>query len=128
MNEDTLWTLELLRSWGIRLVVSSNGAQHFVDDFQKTSPFSFDLVLGHGPGMAKGQPHVDRVMELFSITPDQMLFVGDSLKDGELARGCGQRFIGRTGTFRREEFEARLCGVPAIDQLSDLRFMVAPCK
>lgn len=128
IDADTLWMLELLRSLKIRVVVSSNSAQHFVDQFQQKLSFSFDLALGFGDGLAKGEPHVELVCRRFGVSPDQILFVGDSLKDAELARRCGQRFVARVGTFRHQDFTRAFSDVSAIDRISDLRFLVLPCK
>jgi HAD superfamily hydrolase (TIGR01549 family) len=127
-NQDTLETLELLRSWQIRLVVSSNSAQHFVDDFQREVAFTFDLALGYGHGLAKGEPHVRLVCQHFAVNPLNILFVGDSLKDAELAQSCGCHFVARLGTFRRGDFLKAYPRIPAVNTIGDLRFLVAPCK
>ena len=128
LEADAHGMLKRLRRWGMRVVVSSNSAQHFVDEFAQQSPFAFDLALGHGDGLAKGQPHVDLICRRYEVRPGEILFVGDSIKDGELARRCGQRFVGRTGTFRRQDFLASFPDAPIIDRISDLRFLVLPCK
>jgi beta-phosphoglucomutase-like phosphatase (HAD superfamily) len=46
MTAETVAGLEQLRRTGIKLIVSSNGAQHFVDQFQAQETFRFDLALG----------------------------------------------------------------------------------
>jgi len=125
---DTLNVLELLHSWKILLVVSSNAAQHFVDDFQNRAPFTFDLTLGFGNKLAKGKPHVDLTCSHFNIEPKDILFVGDSLKDAELALQCGQRFIGLTGTFKRSAFQSVFPKIPVIDKLNELKVILDPCK
>lgn len=112
--------LEALHARGLKLIVSSNSAQHYVDEFADRAPFRFDLALGFGDGLAKGEPHVARACEVLGLRREQILFVGDSLKDGELARGSRLPFVGRTGTFSRERFGEACPGAPVIDDLAAL--------
>ena len=106
MTAETVDGLEQLRRAGIKLIVSSNGAQHFVDQFQAQESFRFDLALGFdaAAGLAKGEPHVKRTCESLGLSREGIVFCGDSLKDGDLARECALAFIGRLGTFTRDEF------------------------
>jgi phosphoglycolate phosphatase-like HAD superfamily hydrolase len=109
MDAPTVAGLEVLRAMGLKLVVSSNTGQSVVDEFAAREPFKFDLVLGFDPAhrLGKGRPHVDRTLAAFAATTDELLFVGDSLKDGDLADDCGVAFVGRLGTFREEDFRRR---------------------
>jgi phosphoglycolate phosphatase-like HAD superfamily hydrolase len=107
MPQETISALERLGREGVRVVLSSNSAQHFVDELAARCPVRFDLVLGFGGGLAKGETHVAEVQRRLGIAPEQILFVGDSLKDGELAERCGQRFVGVSGTFAAEDFQRR---------------------
>jgi phosphoglycolate phosphatase len=122
MDADTIRGLEQLRALGLKLVVSSNGAQHFVDDFARRETLPFDLVLGFDAAqdLAKGAPHVARTRTALRLELAELLFVGDSLKDGELADACGIPFIGRTGTFTREDFLRRDPAGAAVDSIPEL--------
>jgi len=106
MTPETVAGLEQLRRSSIKLIVSSNGAQHFVDQFQAQESFRFDLALGFeaSKGLAKGKPHVEHTCKTLGLERSGIVFCGDSLKDGELARDCGLPFIGRIGTFTADEF------------------------
>lgn len=108
MDDRTIAGLRRLRAAGLGLIVSSNGAQHFVDDFARRADFAFDLVLGHdaATGLAKGRPHVERACARLGVGPERLLFCGDSIKDGELAHACGVAFVGRLGTFSSAAFRA----------------------
>ncbi|MBP7125697.1 HAD family hydrolase [Myxococcota bacterium] len=118
---DVRKTIRGLRSRGFRCIVSSNNFQHLIDRFvARESDCPFDLVLGAAPNFYKGRDHFLRVQEVFGLRPDQLLYVGDSLKDAEKALANGVAFIARLGTFRREDFEARFPGVRAIEHLSQL--------
>ncbi len=106
MDADSVRGLEGLRTLGYKLVVSSNTGQEFVDDFARREPFRFDLALGFDAArkLAKGKPHVELTCKTFGITTSEILFCGDSLKDGELAAACDVAFIGRLGTFTHADF------------------------
>ena len=106
MDARTVAALVRMREAGIKLVVSSNGAQHFVDDFAARQELVFDLALGFSDGFAKGRPHVDHTCKALGVTASEILFCGDSLKDGDLAAETGLAFVGRLGTFSREAFRA----------------------
>jgi phosphoglycolate phosphatase-like HAD superfamily hydrolase len=109
MDRETLAGLAGLRELGFKLVVSSNTGQDFVDDFARREPFAFDLALGFDAvrGLAKGQPHVEQTCKVFALERTELVFCGDSLKDAELAEGCGVAFIGRLGTFELDHFRGR---------------------
>jgi phosphoglycolate phosphatase-like HAD superfamily hydrolase len=104
MDARTVAGLARLRQAGIKIVVSSNGAQHFVDEFAARHALKFDLVLGFSEGFGKGKPHVDRTCATLGVVPGDILFCGDSLKDGDLAAETGLAFVGRLGTFSRDDF------------------------
>jgi phosphoglycolate phosphatase len=126
MAPDTQRALGDLRRRGTAIAVSSNNGVANVDTFVRASDFSFDLVLGYdGQGLAKGKPHVDRAAAVFGVTRADMLFVGDSLHDGEIAEREGLRFVGVAGTFSRERFALRFPGTPVVDRLSELTGLVA---
>ncbi|HLU66926.1 MAG TPA: HAD family hydrolase [Kofleriaceae bacterium] len=109
MDAGTVAALEDLRAMGIRLVVSSNTGQAFVDEFAAREAFRFDLALGFDParGLAKGRPHVERATSELGVCNGDLLFVGDSLADAELADKSGVAFVGRLGTFQAEDFRRR---------------------
>jgi phosphoglycolate phosphatase-like HAD superfamily hydrolase len=122
MDERTIAGLERLRERGLELVVSSNTGQPFVDEFVAKETVAFDLALGYdaAAGLAKGAPHVERTCSALSVTPPDILFVGDSLKDGELAEATEVSFVGRVGTFEAQDFQRRFPGVRTIVEIDEL--------
>jgi phosphoglycolate phosphatase-like HAD superfamily hydrolase len=120
MTAPTIAALGALAAAGIKLILSSNSAQHFVDDFARRATVRFDLVLGFGAGLAKGQPHVEHTCRTFGVSTSEVVFCGDSLKDGELARDCGIAFVGRLGTFSREQFATWNAQAPVVDDIGAL--------
>lgn len=122
MDAETLEGLAGLRALGFKLIVSSNTGQEFVDDFARREPFTFDLALGFDAAnqLAKGKPHVERTCQVFALAPSEILFCGDSLKDGELADACNVAFVGRLGTFTLEDFKKRDANAIAVGNVIEL--------
>jgi phosphoglycolate phosphatase len=120
MPAETRRALEALRGAGVRIVVSSNNGVENVDAFAEASKFDFDLTLGFGGGLAKGRPHFDAVSRFFQIDRQQMLFVGDSLHDGEIAEREGVPFVALATTFAPERFMLRFPHVPVVRRFAAL--------
>jgi phosphoglycolate phosphatase len=123
---DTRRALHELRARGARIVVSSNNGVDNVAAFARTCDFPFDLVLGYdGNGLAKGRPHIACAAAVFGVGCTEMVLVGDSLHDGEIAEREGVRFVGVSGTFSRERFALRFPGQPVVDRLAELTHVFA---
>jgi phosphoglycolate phosphatase-like HAD superfamily hydrolase len=120
MPADTRRALVTLQDRGVRIVVSSNNGTENVAAFAAGSGFPFDLVLGFGDGLAKGGPHIARAEQAFRAARGQMLFVGDSLHDGDIAASEGIPFVGVAGTFSRERFALRFPGLPVVSRFSEI--------
>ncbi len=123
---DVPQAIEALRAGGLKVVISSNNFTDVVTRFLATSDVEFDLVLGFGEGQAKGEPHFDLARRRFGTTRERLLFVGDSVRDAELAEEGQVAFIARLGTVPRDSFLARFGPdpFPFIDALTDL----LPCR
>ena len=120
MPAGTQRALERLRASGVRIVVSSNNGVENVAAFTRNARFSFDLALGFGGGLAKGRPHFDLVARQFDLAPDEMLFVGDSLHDGEIAHQAGVPFAAVATTFSPERFKLRFPHAPVLRRFAAL--------
>jgi phosphoglycolate phosphatase len=120
MPVEVIRALDEMRSRGVLIAVSSNNGSENVAAFAASAGFAFDLVLGFGDGMSKGRPHIERAEAVFGIDRAQMLFVGDSLHDGEIAEREGLDFVGVAGTFSRERFTLRFPETPVIKRFSEL--------
>jgi phosphoglycolate phosphatase-like HAD superfamily hydrolase len=120
MPADTRRALLTLQGRGVRIVVSSNNGTENVAAFAADSGFAFDLALGFGAGLAKGGPHITRAEAEFRAPRVEMLFVGDSLHDGEIAASERIPFVGVAGTFSRDRFALRFPGLPIVSRFADL--------
>jgi phosphoglycolate phosphatase-like HAD superfamily hydrolase len=120
MAPETRQALERLRARGVRLVVSSSSTSADVERFAKATEFPFDLLLGVGPDGAKGPAHLDAASRAFEVGRQEMLFVGDSLRDGEIAEREGVPFVGLATTFSPERFALRFPEAPVIRRFAAL--------
>ena len=68
----------------------------------------------------KGRPHVQMVERAFGVGRGEMLFIGDSLHDGEIAHVEGLSFVGVAGTFSKESFLLRFPGQPVVHRFAEL--------
>jgi phosphoglycolate phosphatase-like HAD superfamily hydrolase len=120
MPAETRRALQHVRDMGVRIVVSSNNGVENVRAFARGADFEFDLVLGYGGGLAKGRTHLDAASREFGANRQEMLFVGDSLHDGEIAEREGIPFVGIATTFATERFTLRFPTVPVIRRFAAL--------
>jgi len=120
MPADTRAALARLQDRGVRIAVSSNNGRANVEAFAAHADFPFDLVMGYGDGLAKGRPHIERCERAFGVGRGEMLFIGDSLHDGEIAQVEGLPFVGLAGTFSKESFQLRFPGKPVVQRFAEL--------
>jgi phosphoglycolate phosphatase-like HAD superfamily hydrolase len=121
LDDDTVLALNGLQELGIKVIVSSNNYHEFVlKYFNKYNKFSFDMILGYKDGFAKGKAHILHVINEFRITEKEMIFVGDSLHDGDVAQELGIPFIGRIAIRTREEFLERFPDICCVDKLTQI--------
>lgn len=119
----TIEALTDLRESGIAIAVCSNNFQEQVDVFVNDHPGLFDLALGFGGGLAKGPTQFARASAAFECGLDDLVFVGDSVIDAELAIATGLRFVGKLGTFSASDFECILPSAPVINEISELLYL-----
>ncbi len=120
MPADVSRALADLKKRGVAVVVSSNNGTENVEVFARNSGFDFDLVLGFGGGLAKGKPHIELCEDTFGVDRAEMLFIGDSLHDGEIAEREAIPFVGLAGTFSHERFTLRFPEVPVLRRFAEL--------
>ncbi len=122
-HEDVVFTVNSLRSRGMIVGVCSNNFQELIDRFVEREALSFDVVLGFRNGFEKGKAHFDYVMNKFNLSKEELVFVGDSLKDAEKARLNDIPFIALCGTFTAEDFRNQY---PDTVTISSIRELLTP--
>lgn len=120
LPHDVRAALQAIKDQGVAIVVSSNNGVENVDTFAARSGFDFALALGFGGGLAKGAPHFALVEAKLGIRRSEMLFVGDSLHDGDIAEREGVPFVGVAGTFSADRFALRFPGSHVVRRFADL--------
>ncbi len=123
--EDVKSAIEVLKNSGVKTVVSSNNFQDLVDMLAKRIDLEFDMVLGFKPGFAKGNDHFRHIEKTFGVDKDEMIFVGDSIKDAERAKNFGIDFVGRTGIFTETDFTESFPGARVVADFGALKTIIA---
>ena len=106
--EDTEGTVRELNERGIDVFVSSSTFQPTIEEyFRRTGLLDlFRGILGYRPGFEKGADHFNHIKAEYNVQFDDMLFIGDSLKDYERSQGfCW--FIGIVGMFSEDDFKSK---------------------
>ena len=102
---DTETTLKAIRDIGIDVFVSSSTFQPTIEEYFKKKGLAgiFVEILGYRPGFEKGAHHFNHVKSKYGISLNEVVFVGDSLKDYERSRGyC--TFIAMERMWTRQDF------------------------
>ncbi|HVP58499.1 MAG TPA: HAD hydrolase-like protein [bacterium] len=109
-----------LRKHGIKVCLSSGNVEGIIEPVLVSRGLVVDLVMGWRPGFEKGPDHFRFAATTFGVALGEMLFVGDSLKDGLAAKTTGVNFIARAGLVDLEELERQLPGTPAVNSLVEI--------
>lgn len=113
--------LKFLHKKGFCIAVSSSNMQNVIDEYIQKYKMKVDFALGwRGEGFEKGYGHFEFVRKKLSIGKEEMVFVGDSLKDAERAKNYGIDFIAKCGIFTRQDFQQNASPIAIIDNLAEL--------
>jgi phosphoglycolate phosphatase-like HAD superfamily hydrolase len=118
---DAINVVKGLKEIGLDIFVSSSTFQPTIEEYFERREIKglFKSILGYRPGFEKGVHHFNYIHEVFNVSFYDMVFVGDSLKDYERARGICD-FIGRVGLFSEQDFRNVGHKEQLIESLSDL--------
>ena len=124
--KETKEVLQLLKSKGFLSAISSSTFKKIIDEYLKQKELSklVDIVLGYRPGFEKGKDHFEFLMNKFSLPPESICYVGDSLKDMERAVLSKVKFIGRTSVMNDENaftFEIKGKGFQKFNTIDNLK-------
>lgn len=126
LSESTTLALRSLRRHGIGIAISSNNRQSIVDSFCRRCPFPFDLALGYDEDRKAGKPHFESAARFFDCSPRDLLFVGDSLYDAEIAQNYNVPFVGLVGTFSQVDFQMAFPDMVCASSISDIISLLSP--
>lgn len=119
--EDTEDTLRKLNQLGFDVFVSSSTFQTTIEEYFRRLGILdiFKGILGYRPGFEKGANHFNHIHSEYDVQFDDMLFVGDSLKDYERSQGfC--KFIGIIGMFSSDDFKSKGHSSIVVANLSEI--------
>ncbi|MDH4129207.1 MAG: HAD-IA family hydrolase [Spirochaetota bacterium] len=119
-SDETIYALKALKDIGIQIAISSNNFQELIEQFVKRENVQFNYVLGFRENFSKGKDHFYYIKNKLNCKSNELLFVGDSLKDAEKAFECGIHFIAKLGTFSKEDFLNIYPKIVAIENLNEL--------
>jgi len=99
-------TLRRLKRKGFMLFVSSSTFQTTITEyFNRLGMLGyFTEILGYRPGFEKGAHHFNHIHDCYEIPLQDVVFIGDSLKDFERSKNQTQ-FVALEGMFARRDFE-----------------------
>jgi phosphoglycolate phosphatase-like HAD superfamily hydrolase len=120
---DVIPVLKALSAASIPVAVSSSTVQPLIEEYINRNGMKnlIGHILGFCPGFEKGRDHFTYlVKKMGSMAFSDLLYVGDSLKDGERARNCGVPFIARVGMVSKDDFLAQFPGTTCIGCLEEL--------
>jgi len=122
---DTEATLKRINDMGIDVFVSSSTFQSTIEEYfrRKGLAGAFVEILGYRPGFEKGAHHFNHVKSKYNIPLNEVVFVGDSLKDYERSRGfC--KFLGVERMFSQQDFRKLGHTGPVVKQLSQVPLLL----
>lgn len=111
--------LDQLRHQGYLLIVSSNNFLENIKQSLGESLRFFDMVLGCDSNIKKGQAHFTMIQKRFNLERSEILFVGDSLYDAQMAKSCHVNFMARWGTFDQSDFQSLDLTIQGFSSLMD---------
>lgn len=98
-------TVRELCERGFDVFVSSSTFQPTIEEYFRRKGILdlFKAIVGYKPGFEKGADHFNHISSTYNLHFDDMIFVGDSLKDYERAKDfC--TFVGVVGMFSHEDY------------------------
>lgn len=122
--EDTLSTLEKLKSRGVRLGIISTKYRYRIQSFLDDQGVVglLDLIVG-GEDVSQAKPSPEGVlyaMHRLEVSPEEVVYIGDSTVDAETARAAGVAFIGVTNGVTTAEELSRYPHLRIIGALAEL--------
>jgi phosphoglycolate phosphatase-like HAD superfamily hydrolase len=123
--DDTIQVVAELNRRGILVFVSSSTFQPTIEEYFRRRGIMqlFKGIVGYKPGFEKGADHFNYIRDKYGVEFDEMVFVGDSLRDQKRAEGfC--RFIALEGMFTQQDFRNQGHTGPVVSSLSEIPDLV----
>ncbi|MHA1166773.1 MAG: HAD family hydrolase [Candidatus Hodarchaeales archaeon] len=123
---DTEEILAYLKPKPYKTFISSSSLKESIEEYLYQSGLLkyIDEVMGYRSDFQKGKDHFNHIIKKYNLDSEDIVFIGDSLKDYERARLSSVLFIGKLGLFSREDFLKSTSdseGLITISNLSELK-------
>ncbi len=116
---EVITTLKYFKSQKIKSFICSSTKQKIITEYIKLNKIDhlLDSCFGYKPNFEKNK-QIDFVLQQFNMQPQDILFVGDSLKDCDFAVNKKIEFMGISKIFKKIEFQRK--GALSVYNLSEL--------
>ncbi len=112
-------TLRFLKNRNIKRFICSSTKPDIIADYATRYEINdwVDGCLGYEPGFEKDR-QLGSILEQHGLEPEEVILVGDSLRDGDFAEHKGVQFIGIRRIFDERAFQQR--GLSSVEDLTAL--------
>lgn len=112
-------TLKYFKNKGIKTFICSSTKQEIIAKYARLNKIDdlVDGLFGYKSNFEKGD-QIDFVLQHYKLQPDEVMFIGDSLKDYDFAKDKKVDFIGLSRIFEKIEFQKK--GLLSVSCLTDL--------
>jgi phosphoglycolate phosphatase-like HAD superfamily hydrolase len=112
-------TLDFFNSRNIKQFVCTSTKSELLSQYVKKYKIAdrVDAYFGYEPDFGKDR-QIEFVLEQHDLEPEEVIFVGDSLRDGDFAKGREVPFIGIRRIVDENAFQQR--GLPSVQDLTEL--------
>ncbi len=115
---DALEALRYFKKNGVRVFVCSSTTDEMIREYFKRH--QMDGLIYSFSGLKKGfskESQIKNILENNKYIGEKVIFVGDSLKDGEIAKNLGIKFYGVERMFTNSDFSKR--GLQSVKDLKE---------
>jgi len=116
---DVIPTLSYFRNKKIRTIICSSTKQEIITRYSQLDKIDnlTDEIFGYKPNFGKDR-QIDFVLRHLKNHPNEVLFVGDSLRDYDFVKDKKINFVGISRIFDKAEFQKR--GILSVGSLTEL--------
>jgi CDP-L-myo-inositol myo-inositolphosphotransferase len=103
----------------IKTFICSSTSQELITSYTKLNKIDnlLEGSFGYKPGFGKGE-QIDFVLQQYKLHAEEVLFVGDSLRDFDFVKDKKIKFLGITRIFKQKDFQR--IGALTVNCLTDL--------
>ncbi len=119
---ETIPTLKSLNERELKTFICSSTKQDIVTEYCHLNKINslVDGAFGHKPDFKKDE-QIDFILKHYKFQPNEVIFVGDSLRDYDFIKDKKIKFIGITRIFKKREFQKRVSlSVGSLTELIEL--------